>query len=74
MMPAGPLSTCPHLHSSGTSMLTKIEPPRTKRELVTALEKSQPKRFEVFEGTSLKRVPSIRELEKGNASVIVLRF
>ena len=55
-------------------MLTKIDAPRTKRELITALEKSQPKRIEVFEGTSLKRVPSIRELEKGNASVIVLRF
>lgn len=55
-------------------MLTKIEPPRTKRELITDLERSQPKRIEVFEGANLARLPSRHDLQKPNMTIIVLRF
>ncbi len=55
-------------------MLTKIEPPRTKRELITDLERSQPKRIEVFEGVNLAKLPSRHDLQKPNLAIIVLRF
>jgi hypothetical protein len=54
-------------------MLSKVLPPKTKAELIAALQKASFRSFDVYEGASLDRLPSKAELVRAGSSVIVVR-
>jgi len=55
-------------------MLSKIIKPKTKAELVQSLQKSNIQSFDVYEGDEISNVPSIAELKRQKASIIVLKL
>lgn len=54
-------------------MLSKITVPKTKAELIRALQSAAFTSVGVFEGGRLSLVPSVPELRRKGASVVVLR-
>lgn len=55
-------------------MLSKVQKPKTKQDLVKAISQADLASFELYEGTDLTRVPSKYDLTKANAVVLVLRM
>lgn len=54
-------------------MISKIQKPKTKQELVKALQSAPIRSFEIYEGTDLNRLPSKSDLVRLAATVIVIR-
>lgn len=54
-------------------MISKIQKPKTKQELVKSLQSASIRSFEIYEGSDLSRLPSKSELTRQAATVIVLR-
>jgi hypothetical protein len=54
-------------------MLVKSQSPRSKPELIKSLKNASYRSFEVYEGDQLSRLPSLTELKRLKASVLVLR-
>jgi len=54
-------------------MLSKIQKPKTKQELIKALQSSSIQSITVYEGSDLNLIPSKSDLIRQKASVIVLR-
>jgi hypothetical protein len=54
-------------------MLSKVTAPKTKAELVRAIQGADVRSFEVLEGAGLDRLPSKADLVRMAATVIVLR-
>jgi len=52
-------------------MLTQT--PKTKQELIQAIQRSAIRSFDVYEGQDLSKIPSRSDLERTKATVIVLR-
>jgi len=53
-------------------MLGKTVMPKSKAELIRAMQNAWFRSFDVFEGGQLSRVPSLTDLTRLNASMIVL--
>jgi hypothetical protein len=54
-------------------MLSKVQKPKTKQELVKAIQGASIRSFEVYEGISLANLPLKSELVRQKASVIILK-
>lgn len=54
-------------------MISKIQKPKTKQELVKALQSAPIKSFEIYEGSDLNQLPAKSELTRKAATVIVIR-
>lgn len=54
-------------------MLSKIQKPKSKQELIKALQSAPIKSFEIYEGADLNRLPSKSDLTRQAATVIVIR-
>ncbi len=54
-------------------MLSKIQKPKTKQELIKALQSASVQSITVYEGSDLNLIPSKSDLIRQKASVIVLR-
>ena len=54
-------------------MLTTTLVPKTKSDLIQAIQRSTIRSFDIFEGSDLAKIPSKTELERNKATVIVLR-
>jgi hypothetical protein len=54
-------------------MISKIQKPKTKQELVKALQSAPIRSFEIYEGSDLNRLPSKSELTRQGATVIVVK-
>ncbi len=53
-------------------MLSKIQKPKTKQELIRSLQSASIKSFEIYEGADLNKLPAKPELARKAAAVIVL--
>lgn len=53
-------------------MLSKIQKPKTKQELIRSLQSASIKSFEIYEGSGFSKLPSKSELGRKAATVIVL--
>lgn len=53
-------------------MLTKTVAPKSKAELIRALQAASFRSFEIYECTNLTSLPSADRLRRGNGTVIVL--
>ncbi len=53
-------------------MLSKMQKPKTKQELIKALQSPLVKSFEVYEGADLNKLPAKSELGRKAVAVIVL--
>lgn len=53
-------------------MLSKIQKPKSKQDLIRALQSAPIKSLEIYEGADLKSVPSVTELTRQKASVIII--
>ena len=54
-------------------MLSKIQKPKTKQELIKALQSASIQSIAVYEGSDVNSMPSKSDLIRQKASVIVLR-
>ncbi|MCZ8018672.1 hypothetical protein [Novosphingobium sp.] len=54
-------------------MLSKIQKPKTKQELIKALQSAPIKSFEIYEGSEVSLMPQKNELTRQGATIIVLR-
>lgn len=54
-------------------MLSKIQKPKTKQDLIKALRSASVQSISVYEGTDINLIPSKSDLIRQKASVIVLR-
>jgi hypothetical protein len=54
-------------------MLSKVHKPKTKQELIKALQSAPIKTFKVYEDTEINQLPSRSELVRQGATVIVVR-
>ena len=54
-------------------MLSKVHKPKTKQELIRALQSAPIKTFKVYEDTEINQLPSKSELVRQGATVIVVR-
>lgn len=54
-------------------MLSKIQKPKTKQELIGALQSASVKSVTVYEGADINLIPSKSDLFRQKASVIVVR-
>lgn len=54
-------------------MISKIQKPKTKQELVKSLQSAPIRSFEIYEGSDLNRLPSKADLTRQAATVIVIR-
>jgi hypothetical protein len=55
-------------------MLSKIIKPKTKAELIQSLQKANIQSFDIYEGDETSNIPSIAELKRQKASIIVLKL
>lgn len=53
-------------------MLSKIQKPKTKQELIKALQASPIKSFEIYEGSEVNQLPAKSDLSRNNVSVILV--
>lgn len=54
-------------------MLSKIQKPKTKQELIKALQSASIRSVEVFEGDSLANLPAKLDLIRQKATLIVVK-
>lgn len=54
-------------------MLSKVQKPRTKQELIKALQSASIQSVTVYEGSDLNLLPSKMDLIRQKASVIIVR-
>ena len=54
-------------------MLSKVVAPKTKAELIAALQKASFRSFDVLEGAGLDKLPAKAALVRDGATVILLR-
>ncbi|WP_445948326.1 hypothetical protein [Sphingorhabdus sp.] len=54
-------------------MLSKIQKPKSKQELIKALQSAPIKSVAVYEGKSLSDVPSVSEMIRQKVSVILVK-
>jgi hypothetical protein len=54
-------------------MLSKIQKPKTKQELIKALQSAPIKSFEIYEGSEVSLIPAKSELARQVSTVIVIR-
>ena len=54
-------------------MLSKVQKPKTKQELIKALQSTPIQSVSVFEGSDVNLIPSKSDLIRQKASVIILR-
>lgn len=54
-------------------MISKIQKPKTKQELVKALQSAPIRSFDIYEGSDLNRLPSKSDLTRQAVTVIILR-
>ena len=54
-------------------MLSKIQKPKTKLELIKALQAAPIKSFEIYEGSEVNQLPAKSDLIRKGSSVIVIR-
>lgn len=54
-------------------MLSKIQKPKTKQDLIKALQASSIKSFEIYECSEVNQLPAKSVLVRQGASVIVIR-
>ena len=55
-------------------MLSKVHKPKTKQDLVKAINQANLASFDLYEGTELTKVPTKYDLTRTNAVVLVLRI
>lgn len=53
-------------------MLTKIQKPKTKQELIKALSQANVRTVMVYEGSDLRALPSKEVIERSRQTVIVI--
>lgn len=54
-------------------MLSKIQKPKTKQDLIKALQSAPIKSFEIYEGSEVNQLPAKPDLVRQAAAVIVIR-
>jgi hypothetical protein len=54
-------------------MLTKTVAPKTKAELVRAIQAALFRSFDVYDGDRLATLPTARDLQRAGATVVVLK-
>ncbi len=54
-------------------MLSKIQKPKTKQDLIRALQSAPIKSFEIYEGAEVNQLPNKSDLSRQAATVIVIR-
>lgn len=55
-------------------MLSKVQKPKTKQDLVKAISQANLFSFDLYEGADLTKVPTKYDLTRINAVVLVLRM
>lgn len=55
-------------------MLSKVQKPKTKQELVKAISQANLASFDLYEGNDLTKVPTKHDLTRSNSAVVVLRM
>lgn len=55
-------------------MLSKLQKPKTKQDLLKAISQANLASFDLYEGNNLARVPTKYDLTRANAVVLVLRM
>ena len=55
-------------------MLSKIQKPKTKQELIKALQSAPIKSFGIYEGSEVNQLPAKSDLARQGSTVIVLRW
>lgn len=55
-------------------MLSKVQKPKTKQDLVKAISQANLASFDLYEGNDLTKVPTKHDLTRTNAVVLVLRL
>jgi hypothetical protein len=55
-------------------MLSKVQKPKTKQELVKAISQANLASFDLYEGDALTKVPAKHDLTRTNSVVLVLRL
>ena len=53
-------------------MLSKVQKPKTKQELIKALQAAPIKSFEIYEGSEVNRLPAKSDLIRKGSSVIII--
>ena len=54
-------------------MLSKVHKPKTKQDLIRALQSASIKSFEIYEGSGVNQLPSKSDITRQKASVIIVR-
>lgn len=54
-------------------MLSKIQKPKTKQDLIKALQSAPIKSFEIYERSEVNQLPAKSDLVRQAAAVIILR-
>jgi len=54
-------------------MLSKTVSPKTKAELIRALQAASIRSFDIFEGDQLGQLPSFSSLKRSGATIVVIR-
>ena len=54
-------------------MLSRVQKPKSKSELIKAIQLAQVQSVAVYEGTDINRLPSKADLIRQKASVIIVR-
>ena len=54
-------------------MLSKIQKPKTKQDLIKALQSAPIKSFEIYEGSEVNQLPAKPDLIRQGSTVIVIR-
>lgn len=54
-------------------MLSKIQKPKTKQDLIRALQSAPIKSFEIYEGSELNQLPAKSDLVRQGSTVIIVR-
>ena len=54
-------------------MLSKIQKPKTKQDLIKALQVAPIRSFEIYEGSEVSHLPSKTDMIRQAATVIVIR-
>ena len=55
-------------------MLSRVSLPKSKGELIRALQKAPFRSFDVFEGSSLPKFPRFSQIVREGDAIIVLRY
>jgi hypothetical protein len=54
-------------------MLSRVQKPKSKAELIKAIQSAQVQSVAVYEGTDINQLPSKADLIRQNASIIIVR-